>query len=217
MDPILGMIMLWPLNWAPVGWAMCNGQVLQILQYQALYSLIGAAYGGDGVKTFALPNLCGKFPMGAPNPAVIAQTGGLASTTATVTSTGNVMIGIQNLPAHHHDATFTPGAAGSVSIAIPVDADSNATDSVATTAMVLGKPVSGSVAVKAYSTGDKTTTLKPFDVTLPAAAGTVATADTGGAQALALSVSGPATVPTVPPFLTLNFIIALEGLYPQKP
>ncbi|WP_199271917.1 phage tail protein [Pseudoduganella flava] len=211
------MIIPWPMNWAPADWAMCNGQLLPMQQYMALYSLIGTVYGGDGKTTFGLPNLCGKFPMGAPNPGQIGQTGGAASATATVTSTGSVTIGLTNLPAHSHGATFTGGTSGSVSIAIPVDSDSNATDSVPTTTMVLGKPVSGTVAVKAYSTGAQTDTLKPFDVTLPAASGSVATTNTGDGTALPLTLTGSANMATLPPFVTMNFIICVNGLYPSRP
>ncbi|MEU7143311.1 tail fiber protein [Nocardia sp. NPDC046473] len=57
MDPILGQIALLAFGWTPQGWASCEGQILQIGDYQALFSLIGTTYGGDGKSTFALPNL----------------------------------------------------------------------------------------------------------------------------------------------------------------
>lgn len=62
MEAFLGQIQLLPYNFAPQGWALCEGQLLKISQNTALYSLIGTAYGGDGTKTFALPNLKGKGP-----------------------------------------------------------------------------------------------------------------------------------------------------------
>jgi microcystin-dependent protein len=63
-EPILGEIRLFAGNFAPVGWALCNGQVLPIQQYTALYSVLGANYGGDGRTTFALPDLRARVPIG---------------------------------------------------------------------------------------------------------------------------------------------------------
>ncbi len=60
MDPFLGQISLFPYNFAPQGWAFCEGQLLQIEQNQALFALIGTTFGGDGVRNFALPDLKGK-------------------------------------------------------------------------------------------------------------------------------------------------------------
>ena len=63
MEPYLGTIALFAFPFAPNGWAECAGQQLQISQNQALFSLIGTTYGGDGTKTFALPNLRDKEPL----------------------------------------------------------------------------------------------------------------------------------------------------------
>lgn len=57
MDPFLGQIQLFAFNYAPEGWMLCNGAMLNIQQYSALFALIGTTYGGDGSTTFALPNL----------------------------------------------------------------------------------------------------------------------------------------------------------------
>ena len=62
MEPFLGQIQLFPYNFAPKGWAFCEGQILQISENSALFALIGGIYGGDGRSTFALPNLKGKEP-----------------------------------------------------------------------------------------------------------------------------------------------------------
>ena len=62
MDPFLSEIRLFACNFAPVGWAVCNGATLQISQNTALFSLLGTMYGGDGVSTFALPDLSAKTP-----------------------------------------------------------------------------------------------------------------------------------------------------------
>ena len=84
-------------NFAPVGWALCNGQVLSIAQYNALFALLGTTFGGDGVRTFNLPDLQGRVPLNVGNgagldPYVWGQRGGAS----------NVTILAPNLPAHTH-------------------------------------------------------------------------------------------------------------------
>lgn len=64
MDCYIGMIMLVPYDFAPQGWATCDGSVLQVREYQALYSLLGNRFGGTGPQTFALPNLLPSTPSG---------------------------------------------------------------------------------------------------------------------------------------------------------
>jgi microcystin-dependent protein len=62
-EPFIGEISMVGFNFAPHGWAMCDGQLLPIAQNQALFSLLGTTYGGDGITTFALPDLRGRFPL----------------------------------------------------------------------------------------------------------------------------------------------------------
>jgi microcystin-dependent protein len=64
MDEYIGVIKMFIGDFAPEGYLMCQGQELQINQYNALYALIGTRYGGDGVRTFKLPDLRSRFPMG---------------------------------------------------------------------------------------------------------------------------------------------------------
>ena len=63
IEAYLGQIQLFPFNFAPIGWMLCNGATLNISQYSALYSLIGNTYGGDGHTTFQIPNLQGASPI----------------------------------------------------------------------------------------------------------------------------------------------------------
>lgn len=88
----LGEIKLMSAAFAPKGWAKCEGQLLPINQNQALFSILGTTYGGDGRTTFALPDLRGKVVVGMGNSMVLGQTGG----TESVTITAN------NIPAHSH-------------------------------------------------------------------------------------------------------------------
>jgi microcystin-dependent protein len=93
----LGQIQAFGFNFAPKGWALCNGQLLPIAQNAALFSLLGTFYGGNGVQTFALPNLQGRFPLhwgsgaGLP-PYVIGEFSGTPSQTLLVS----------NMPIHNH-------------------------------------------------------------------------------------------------------------------
>ena len=109
-DPLLGEIMTVGFNFAPRGWAKCEGQLLAISTNQALFSLLGATFGGDGRTTFALPDLRGRSMRGVGNGPGLSfvgwgQKGG--STTETLTTA--------NLPSHNHTATlFGETAAASV-------------------------------------------------------------------------------------------------------
>jgi microcystin-dependent protein len=94
MDPFLGEIRMFGGNFAPAGWATCDGQLLPIAQNTALFSLIGTIYGGNGQTTFALPDLRGRLPVHTGSGLAIGQAGG--SETVTLTAT--------NLPAHTHVA-----------------------------------------------------------------------------------------------------------------
>lgn len=106
MDPILGSIFLFAGTFAPRGWALCNGQLLSIAQNQALFSILGTTYGGNGVTTFALPDLRGRAPVhqGTGPGLTNVQLGEMAGTPSTT-------LLITNLPAHNHtlNASTSPG------------------------------------------------------------------------------------------------------------
>lgn len=218
MDPILGQIILWPVPWIPSGWALCDGSLLNVQQYQALFSLLGVKYGGNGTTTFGVPDLRSKVPMGSQNMTTIGQATGAVTSSVVAAGAGSVSIGVNNLPAHTHAATFTPGGGGAtVDIAIPVDGSNNADTQAPGTGSVLGKGFTGPTPTKVYSSAASNNTLKPFQVSVPAGGGTVTNANTGAGAALPVAVSVPVTVSTLQPSLTLNYIIAVEGVYPQRP
>lgn len=91
-DPFLGEIKLHAHDWAPLNWARCDGQAMSTAQNSALYSLLGTAYGGDGVNTFNLPDLRGRVPVGQSSTYYLGTAGG----TETVTLAAN------QLPFHLH-------------------------------------------------------------------------------------------------------------------
>jgi microcystin-dependent protein len=101
LDPYIGEVELFGFNYAPVGWAYCNGQLLPIASYQALFSLLGVTYGGDGVTTFAVPDLRGRVAIHqGTGPGLSTRTIGQSGGTETVT------LSVTQMPSHTHTITF---------------------------------------------------------------------------------------------------------------
>jgi microcystin-dependent protein len=107
--PYLGEIRLFGFNFAPQGWAVCSGQLLAISQNSALFALIGTTYGGDGVTTFALPNLNGRLPRHVGPGVALGQLGGVSAVTLTSAQ----------IPAHTHAIS---GLLGPRTVASPANA-----------------------------------------------------------------------------------------------
>src|SRR5688500_3626703 len=103
-EPFLAEIRIFSFNFPPVGWAFCNGQLLPINQNQALFSLLGTTYGGDGRVNFALPNFQGKIPIHEGNGHILGEAGGSSSVT----------VSQAQMPAHTHlpSAATTTGNVG---------------------------------------------------------------------------------------------------------
>lgn len=133
-QPFVGEIRLFAGNFAPAGWMFCEGQLLPISQNDALFTLIGTTYGGDGQSTFALPDLRGRVPIHLGNGFILAETGGAEQVTLTV----------NQIPVHGHPMLATINPASS---AAP---GNNAT--VATTSLATITP---------YGSDNPSTTLSP--------------------------------------------------------
>jgi microcystin-dependent protein len=194
-QPFLGEIMIFAGNFAPRGWALCNGQLLAISSNTALYSIIGTYYGGNGTTNFQLPNLQGRYPRGVGqgtglSAVVLGEQGGTENETLTVAQ----------MPAHTHTAVATNG-----SLAVTENV-SNAVGTVGTpNGAVLAKdPTGGEVPMyNASATSGKTLAAGSHSVT---GAVTVTNANTGGNQ----------PHPVLDPFLGLTFCIALVGIFPSR-
>lgn len=102
-QPFLGQLGLFSFGFPPKGWALADGQTMQIAQNQALFALLGTTYGGDGVRTFQLPNLQGRVPMHTGNGFIMGQFSGEQSHTLT----------LNEMPGHTHPVQGTT-AAGTV-------------------------------------------------------------------------------------------------------
>ncbi len=173
-DPYIGEIRMFAGNFAPQGWAFCDGQLLSISDNTALFSIIGTTYGGNGTTTFALPDLRGRVPIHAGSGAGLS-THYLGETSGTETNT----LTISQLPAHNHNATITN----------PVyDDEANSDDPTSRYPAVSGENM--------YS--DQTNT----DGALPE----ISIENTGGSQ----------PINNLQPYLTIHFIIALQGIYPPR-
>jgi|ERR1700691_3970863 microcystin-dependent protein len=101
MTPFLGQLALFPFNFPPRGWALCQGQLLSVNQYQALFSLLGTTYGGDGRTTFGLPDLRGRTPVSIGNGITLGLIGGEEMHQLTTSE----------VPSHNHTINGTTAAA----------------------------------------------------------------------------------------------------------
>jgi len=109
-NPFLGEIRMFAGNFAPRGWAFCNGQLLAISQNDALYALIGTTYGGDGVNTFGVPDMRGRLPLG------MGQGPGLSTyVIGQMAGTESVTLTLPQTPAHSHTLNAT-SANGNVAV-----------------------------------------------------------------------------------------------------
>ncbi len=108
MEPFIGQIIMFGGNFAPRGWALCDGSLLQVSQNAALFSILGTTYGGDGRTTFGLPDLRGRVPMHAGNgPGLSSRRLGEKGGTEAVT------LATSQIPAHTHSANAVQPAGNS--------------------------------------------------------------------------------------------------------
>ncbi|MGQ7958623.1 phage tail protein [Pseudomonas sp. SP16.1] len=201
-EPFLGEIRMVGFNFAPQGWAFCQGQIMSIAQNTALFSLLGTMYGGNGQTTFGLPDLQGRSPVG------IGQGPGLSPIVqGEMAGTETVTLLTSNMPAHNH-ALPAENVPVSVTgpVAVPV---STTTASVGSPAnAVPAAPSSGGRPFAIYNSAQSgTDTLAPFNVTLTGSA--AVPANTTG-------ISGSnIPVPLRNPYIGINFVIALQGIFPS--
>lgn len=173
-DPFLGQIMMVGFNFAPRGWATCDGQILAISQNSALFALLGTTFGGNGTVTFGLPDLRGRVPIHhgqgpSLTPCVMGESGGVE----------NVQLYANQMPAHNHQLIGTTDAANSASPAGGFPAAVNY----------------GGDPVQAYKTTGATTTLN--------------------GNAIGIAGQNQAHL-NMQPYLVINFVIALAGIFPSR-
>lgn len=213
-QPFIGEIRAVGFNFPPRGWAPCDGRLLPIAQNTALFSLLGTTYGGNGQTTFGLPDLRGRVPTGqGQGPGLPVMDMGEMAGTVTTTLT------LAQMPAHNHQAVFQGSA---VAVGAP-------TIEVGTTASgALVNPTNGSVsyltAVTAATSGGDSVDFQGLYTSTAPASGAKGTLGgiTGGSTVTAagtvtVGVAGSSTpVSITQPYLGVNFIIALEGIFPSR-
>ena len=165
-EPFLSEIKIFAFNFPPKGWALCNGQLLPILQNQALFSLLGTQYGGNGQTNFALPNFQGRVPLHQGDGFSLGNAGGAESHTITQ----------QELPTHVHPLQV----GGAVSPGFQPSPFGN----------VLGQASS-----QTYKATGARVAMAPESVT---------------------NVGGSQPHNNMQPYLTLNFCISLQGIFPSQ-
>jgi microcystin-dependent protein len=174
----VGQLALFPFNFAPVGWALCEGQLLPISQYTAVFSLLGVQFGGDGRTNFALPDLRGRAPIGQ------GQGPGLSDyDIGEAQGVEQVTLNTATIPSHSHG--------------FPAFATTAATNAPSGALLAEGKEAGrGTFAVNTYTAPGTAVSL---------AAGQVVPATSGGVPHNNLQ-----------PYLTLNWCIALQGVFPPR-
>ncbi|MBP2230996.1 microcystin-dependent protein [Azospirillum agricola] len=226
MDMTIGMIFVVAFDWAPRDTAYCRGQTVSVNQNQALFSLLGFRYGGDNASNFGIPDLQGRVPIGTGtttwSPLPTGQKGGNASVT----------LSQANLPVHTHGASFTPvvspttiefpAVAGNLSVAGTMEATTNttATNIPGGSNTWLGAPSSTSIKMYGPAGGTNVplsglTMSVSGSPSLPKQTTTINSV-VGGSVAIG-SAGGSAAVSLIQPFLALNFVIAMQGIYPNRP
>jgi microcystin-dependent protein len=225
MEVFIGTIMPVGFNFAPKGWAFCNGQLMSIAQNSALFSLLGTMYGGDGVQTFGLPDLRGRVVVGsqAQGPGLMnvaqGEMAGVNNVTVIGNGTAQVHLTAANVPAHTHPATMTmSGLTATTTLSAGTAGTGGA-----------GIPAAGSVLTGATSSGGAANIYLPAGTapTAPVDLGGISTTVTGsgtvtvdantGGQPLVVPVVTQAQTSVMQPYTGLNFIIATEGIYPSRP
>ncbi|WP_051604041.1 phage tail protein [Methylobacter tundripaludum] len=223
MDAFMGTVLAVGFNYPPRGWLFCNGQTVPVQQNSAMFALLGTMYGGDGQNTFGIPDLRGRVVVGSqaqgpglPN-VVQGEKAGANNTTVISNGTATIKLTTANLPSHTHAATFTGTGGGS---AVQVQASTNPLGST-------GTPSNGS-----YIAAQKTVGGQPLfapGTPVPTATvnlggvsgggitgGTVSNANTGDGTPLTVPVVSTASISNMQPYLGLNYIIAMEGIFPSR-
>jgi microcystin-dependent protein len=183
-DPFLGQVEIFAFNFPPKGWATCSGQTLPINQNQALFSLLGTTYGGDGQTTFGLPDLRGRVALGS------GQGLGLSNYDLGQKAGEEAHTLIMNeMAAHNHLLNVNTTTAATANTDVP------------STSVVLGQTagkqsgVANPFALNLYASGAPGGTLDPHSIGVG-----------GGNQPHA----------NLMPYLTMNFCIALVGIFPSR-
>lgn len=210
-EPFVGEILIVGFNFAPRNFAFCNGQQLSISQNAALFSLLGTTYGGNGQTTFALPNLQGRAPIhqgqlaGGSN-YVLGEAAGVENTT----------ILSSQMPVHNHQAVTTVNSTISTQPTAVTTINAFTQPPTRQTSpaggILTGGLDSSSNPVNIYTTGGTAATLGTGAATTTLSGGAIASPATTTIG----TAGGSLPLSILQPFLVLNYVIALYGIFPPR-
>jgi microcystin-dependent protein len=190
MEAFISTILIWPPNFAPNGWALCAGQLMSISQNTALFSLLGTTYGGDGITTFGLPNLQGRVPVGA------GQGPGLSPyNLGNNGGVESVTLGINTIPQHSHSATQN------LAVSLPAVTTAGTTNQPGPSVAPAAPTDAARNPVNIYSNATANQNLGK-----PSISGTISIGLTGNGL----------PHENRQPYLAVNYIIALQGIFPSR-
>ena len=202
MEGTIAEIRMFGGNFAPRTWAFCSGQLLPISSNTALFSILGTQYGGDGRTSFALPDMRGRVPIHPGNgPGLtdrrIGEKGGVE----------NVTLNLLEIPAHNHPATIQDATLSGATMTGQLHVSSAAPNEEEADGNNLGTP---SRATAIYTSGSVDETLQPGSVS-----GSVSGTLSGGQVSVGLAGGNHAHT-NMQPFLCVNFIICMQGVFPSR-
>lgn len=196
-----GTVCLTAASFCPSGTVPANGALLQASQHQALFSLLGTAYGGDGRTTFGVPDLRGRTPVG------VGQGPGLSDVTrGAMRGAETAQLGLAQLPPHTHAATFTPSGGGGGAAQVQVSAAPGTTGTPSAGSFLAAPPPVGPNPVRMYNSGGNLVPLGGVSGG-GGAGGTVTVAPTGAGQPFQI----------LPPQVGMLACIVADGVYPMRP
>jgi microcystin-dependent protein len=224
MEAFMGTVLAVAFNYPPRGWVFCNGQTVPIQQNSAMFALLGTMYGGDGQSTFGIPDLRGRVVVGSqaqgPGLANVAQgeKAGTNNTTVIANGTVTVSLSLANLPTHNHPATLTLNPfSASTQISVGTTASTNIASAGATLNNSPNPPSGGAAAIYQPSSTPQVGAVNLGGVTTTVnGSGSVTTGNAGTGSPLVAPVVTTANISNMQPYLGLNYIIAMEGIFPSR-
>lgn len=195
MDPTLAEIRIFAGNFAPLSWAFCNGALMSIAENTALFSLLGTTYGGDGQTTFALPDMRGRVPVG------VGQGAGLSYyDLGQVSGSPTVTLISTQMPAHTHQMVVSGAPTLNVSSGQATNAAASGTNSsIASPGTMSGRTFNASLG---FNTSAPDVAINSVNMHTMSVNNSIA----GGSQ----------PHDNMMPYMGINYIIAVEGIYPSR-
>jgi len=201
-DSYVGMVCPTLARFCPTGYLELDGQTLAVADYQLLFSLVGCDWGGDCRSTFNLPDMRARSAVHVGTPPTLT---GIAP--GSYVGQQTQVLTVRELPAHNHDAAFTPtGGPNDVEVAIPASDQPGSSGTPGPGSVLAAAPANGPAQAAIYSQSGPDTTLAPFPVVIPPAGGEVTVMNTGDGQAFSIQN----------PVIAMRYCVNYDGQYPPR-